>query len=218
MAATTTIQVASISTALVAAGGIASFSIFHIPLLQSQPASRSLPLTRWLFSRGSHIFPQAAFLSGAGFAYLAYDALPLAARNLGALLQGSTYRGKVAAYLAAAALAISIGPFTARIMVPNNFALIRMNEAKGGARSERSAKVENEDQPKDRSAEDSVQGQGQAEELTDLSGPQEKTRDGTTDAEDREVRERLDVFYRQNMVRAVLLGSGGVLGLVTALT
>lgn len=59
------IQITSITTSLLAAGGIAALSLFDIPLLASQPADRALPLVRWLFSRGSHIFPQAAvcFLS-----------------------------------------------------------------------------------------------------------------------------------------------------------
>lgn len=54
------IQTLSISVSLYAGGGIAALSIFDVPELQSQPADRSLPMTRWLYSRGGHIFPQAA--------------------------------------------------------------------------------------------------------------------------------------------------------------
>lgn len=57
---TQAVQVSSIATSLIAAGGIASLSLFDVPELASQPADRALPQIRWLFSRGSHIFPQAA--------------------------------------------------------------------------------------------------------------------------------------------------------------
>ncbi|ORY07934.1 hypothetical protein BCR34DRAFT_16188 [Clohesyomyces aquaticus] len=56
---TQALQIIGVSTALMASGGIACLSLFDIPLLSSQPASRSLPQIRWLFSRGSHIFPAA---------------------------------------------------------------------------------------------------------------------------------------------------------------
>ena len=54
------IQTLSVSVSLLAAGGIAGLSLFDVPELQSQPADRALPQIRWLFSRGSHIFPQAS--------------------------------------------------------------------------------------------------------------------------------------------------------------
>lgn len=54
------IQTLSISVSLYAGGGIAALSLFDVPELQSQPADRSLPMIRFLFSRGGHIFPQAA--------------------------------------------------------------------------------------------------------------------------------------------------------------
>ena len=56
----TAVQALSISIALAGAGGIAALSLFDIPEIRSQPADRALPMIRWLFSRGSHIFPQAS--------------------------------------------------------------------------------------------------------------------------------------------------------------
>lgn len=103
-------------------------------------------------------------------------------------------------------------------MIPNNFAFIKMNADKGGARSENAAKAGVVARPGSRSAEASVRGESEGDEFTDLSGPQEKTGDGfSTREEDEEVRERLAVFGRQNMARAVLMTAGGIVGLVTAL-
>lgn len=101
MSTTQTIQILSITTALLASGSIATLSLFATPLLQSQPASRSL---RWLFSRGSHIFPTSALLSSSGFAYLAYTSLPTHATH--SLFTHAT-TGKSGLYLAASALAFS---------------------------------------------------------------------------------------------------------------
>jgi hypothetical protein len=101
----------SISTSLPASGGIIALTIFSTPSLKSQPASRSLPQTRWLFSRGSHISPQAAVISFAGLA-----------RN----------SGKVDGYLAAVALSPCIGPFTGLAVISTNFELIERNEERGG--------------------------------------------------------------------------------------
>ncbi|RYP58746.1 hypothetical protein DL770_010370 [Monosporascus sp. CRB-9-2] len=202
---TTAIQTLSISISLIASGGIAAISLFDVPELQSQPASRSLPSTRWLFSRGSHIFPQAASLAGAGFLYLAYAALPSATTTTGGDLLRMRHVGisgaAVNGYLAAAALSVAIVPFTVCVMLPTtNSALIGMNEEKGGARS----------------AADSVAGKGGASEFTDLSGPQTRTQVSTAE-EDEKVRGLLDRFGKLNLMRAVLLGAGGVLGLWTAL-
>ncbi|KAJ9653173.1 hypothetical protein H2198_007635 [Neophaeococcomyces mojaviensis] len=204
-------QIFSISTSLIASGGIACLSVFDIPELQSQPASQSLPSIRWLFSRGSHIFPQAAALSSAGFTYLAYNALPTGSRPVIQLLQ----HGKVPGYLAAAILAISVAPVT-RLMIPTNFRLIKLNEEKGGSRSERNAR-EGRSKPSGRSAEESVEGKDGAKEFTDLSGPQSKTTLETSEAENEEVRQLLDKFGKMNATRAVLLGLGGIVGLSTAL-
>ncbi|GAB7343086.1 hypothetical protein MBLNU457_1167t1 [Dothideomycetes sp. NU457] len=212
----TAAQTVGISTAFVAAGGIAATSIFDTPILQSQPASRSLPGIRWLFSRGSHIFPQAAFLSSACFVYLATNAL---VPGTPILTQLFTLGGKsniIHGYLAASVLTFSIGPVTG-LMIPTNFALIEKNEKKGGARSQASANQRQESSSNDRSASASVEGKGQAAEFTDLSGPQTQSEQDSTSEEDEKVRELLSKFGRMNFVRALLMVAGGVTGLLTAL-
>jgi hypothetical protein len=55
----TVVQTVAISSALIGAGGIATLSAFDLPIIRSQPADRALPSLRWLFSRGSHVFPTA---------------------------------------------------------------------------------------------------------------------------------------------------------------
>ena len=206
---TTSAQLLSISTALVSAGGIATLSLFDVPELQSQPASRSLPSTRWLFSRGSHIFPAASAITSATFAYLAYAARPAAALPLLQVLQ----HGRVPGYIAAAVLTISIAPVTTLLMVPTNFRLIELNEELGGARSQRNDGAG----AGQRSALESVDGKGQVNQFRDVSGPQGKTGRDSTKAEDEEVRELLGTFGRLNGLRALLMAAGGVVGLATAL-
>ena len=210
---TKTVQLVSISTALLASGGIATLSLFDIPEFQSQPASRSLPLTRWLFSRGSHIFPTAAFISSAGFAYLAYMAVPSRSQSIMQLPKDPKFRG----YLIAAVLTMSIGPFTQFVMIPTNFRLIEMNTQRGGARSAKSASQKEAGATNNRSVEDSVAGKGEAAEFTDFSGPQTQTEQKTTEAENKEVRDLLGKFGKLNAVRATLMGVGGIVGLWTAL-
>ncbi|RMZ07445.1 hypothetical protein D0862_04275 [Hortaea werneckii] len=216
---TTLIQTLSISTALIASGGIASLSLFDIPTLQSQPASRSLPQIRWLFSRGSHLFPPASFISSAGFTYLAYISSPptLASRALDEAIRVVLGNAKVRGYLLAAALTFGIAPFTAQVMVPTNFALIKLNADLGGARSEQAGRFGDATQG-DRSALDSVNGKGEGVgQWRDVSGPQEKTwRDGSEE-DDRRARELLGKFGRLNMCRSILIGLGGIVGLVTAI-
>ncbi|KAF1944384.1 hypothetical protein EJ02DRAFT_323341, partial [Clathrospora elynae] len=216
MSATQTIQVFSISTALMASGGIACLSLFDIPLLKSQPASRSLPMIRWLFSRGSHIFPTAAVSSASGFAYLAYTSIPtLSTKTLSSLLQ-QAIKGKPGLYLAAAALSMSIAPITST-MIPTNFRLIQKNEELGGSRSVKSAAYREHTGAKQRNAEESVEGKDDVSQWTDLSRPQEKTRKESTKEEDEEVRGLMDKFARLNMLRAVGIGAGGIVGLMAAL-
>ncbi|QRC96978.1 hypothetical protein JI435_164980 [Parastagonospora nodorum SN15] len=192
MASSRALQVLSISTALLASGGIASLSLFSIPLLKSQPASRSLPLTRWLFSRGSHIFPTAALFSSSGFAYLAYSALPPASRSFAGLMKYAA-KGKVGLYAAAAALTISIAPFT-HFMLSTNFKLIKMNEALGGTRSAASAVYREEKYEQQmagewpRGADESVNGDDDVSQWWDWSGPQERTRRESSKSQDQEVR------------------------------
>ncbi|KAI7277227.1 hypothetical protein KC345_g6723 [Hortaea werneckii] len=216
---TTLIQTLNVSTALIASGGIASLSLFDIPALQSQPASRSLPSIRWLFSRGSHIFPLASVISSTGFLYLAYISSPpaLASRAFGEAVRLVLGNAKVRGYLVAAALTFGIAPFTAKVMVPTNFALIKMNADLGGARSEQAGRF-GDATPGDRSALDSVNGKGEGVgQWRDVSGPQEKAlRDGSEE-DDRRARELLGKFGRFNMCRSILIGLGGIVGLVTAI-
>ncbi|PSN72619.1 hypothetical protein BS50DRAFT_673342 [Corynespora cassiicola Philippines] len=201
-----TVQAISISTALVAAGGIATLSLFNVPMLKSQLASRSLPMTRWLFSRGSHIFPQAAVISSAGFTYLAYESLQPGGNSLADVISSAIAGGKMSCYAAAAAvLTISIAPFTTLVMIPTNFALIQKNEERGGARSENSAKARGDAPPK-RTAEESVDGKNDITQIHDLSGPQEKTLLDTDAEEDEMVVKLLDKFGKLNMTRVVLMG------------
>ncbi|OAA76799.1 hypothetical protein LEL_06483 [Akanthomyces lecanii RCEF 1005] len=211
------VQVTAVALPLFASGGIATLSAFDVPLLQAQPASRSLPSIRWLFSRGSHIFPTAAFVSGASLLQCAYRALPPAHRFTS--LNSFTKMGpKTNLLLAAAGLALSIGPFTQIFMIPLNFSMIKKNEELGGFRSEK-AMLEAKNgkttpTPGSRSASDSVAGKGEGDEFTDLTGPHASTARDSTPEEDREMRDRLGQFARLNSVRAVLIGAGGLLGLV----
>jgi hypothetical protein len=214
-ALTIALQTASIAISLISSGGIASLSLFDIPELQAQPASRSLPSIRWLFSRGSHIFPTTCILSSAGFAYLALNALP-AGRAAAQILSLANNGAKVNGYLAAAALNFAIAPFTGLVMVPTNFRLIELNEQKGGARSEKSAK-EGQFSAGDRSAEDSVNSKGDVNQWTDLSNPQGQTVRSSTKEEDEEVRRLLSKFGQMNAMRAVLTGLGGIVGTIAAL-
>ncbi|KAF5718420.1 hypothetical protein FMUND_5279 [Fusarium mundagurra] len=205
-----TVEIISISTALMASGGIATLTFFDVPELQSQPASRSLPSIRWLFSRGSHVFPSASLLSTIGFIYSASSS------NLtdsGSLLSISTNTPKTNTLLTAAALAFSIAPFT-QLMIPTKFALIEENNRLGGSRSEKAAE---QDASLDRSAWESVKGTGEGFEFTDLSGPQEQTERESTAEEDEKVRSLLERFRWLNLVRAVLIGAGGVVGLYAAI-
>lgn len=212
------LQVTSISISLLAAGGIATLSLFDVPILRAQPASRSLPSVRWLFSRGSHIFPTAAIVSAAGFSVLAYRSLPgsLASRTVLHLLRDTRVRG----YLAAAALNIAIAPWTSLVMIPNNFELIEMNNHLGGHRSITSAEAAKREEGnlRQRSARDSVDGKGEGvDQWKDVSDPQEQTLSKSSDAEDEQVKAMLTKFGYQNNVRAALTLAGGVVGLLTAL-
>ena len=216
MAVTQALQILSISSALLASGSIATLSIFDVPLMKSQPASRSLPMTRWLFSRGSHIFPTAALLTASGFSYLSYTSLPASATSsLSNLLQHVT-KGKPSLFLAAAALSFAIGPFTS-VMIPTNFTLISKNEELGGARSAASAEYRQNEGKQTRSAEESTDSKDDVSQWKDLSVPQEKTSKQSTKEQDEEANRLLDKFAALNMVRAVLMGAGGVVGLMGAL-
>lgn len=102
-------------------------------------------------------------------------------------------------------------------MVPTNFELIRRNEELGGSRSARSAEYRAEKGKGPRSPEESVRGKEDLNEMGDGSGPQGETRRESTEREDEEVRALLERFRWMNMVRAVLMGLGGIVGLVGAL-
>ncbi|PSR97774.1 hypothetical protein BD289DRAFT_74366 [Coniella lustricola] len=227
----TLLQTISISTSLIAAGGIATLTFFDVPILQSQPASRSLPSTRWLFSRGSHVFPTAALISAAGFGVLAVQHLATPLSSMSAPLlrdPAKGVRGLVTAvggrswmFIAAGLLCLSIAPYTSIAMIPNNFALIKKNADKGGMRSAKAAELVSGTGTKaesygSRSAQESVDGQGEGDEYGDLSGPQERTVLDTTPAEDEEVREMLGQFGRHNLLRASLMAAGGMVGIVAA--
>ncbi|KAF4999910.1 hypothetical protein FGRMN_2148 [Fusarium graminum] len=206
------VEVLSIATALIASGGIATLTFFDVPELQSQPASRSLPAIRWLFSRGSHVFPSASLITTIGFIYSASANSP---QSAGPLYSLSTNSLPVNGFLAAAALTFSIGPFT-QLMIPTNFALIKKNNQLGGARSEKAAQ-DNVGVSTGRSAFESVKGTGEGAEFTDLSGPQECTLRDSTAEDDVQVRELLEKFRWLNLARAVLIGAGGLVGLYSAL-
>ncbi|RGP74769.1 hypothetical protein FSPOR_1348 [Fusarium sporotrichioides] len=205
------VQVLSITTALVASGGIATLTFFDIPELQSQPASRSLPAIRWLFSRGSHIFPSASLISTIGFICSA----SVENESFSSLFSISTNTSKTNGLLLAAALSFGIAPFT-QLMLPTNFALIRKNNKLGGARSEKAAAEG--DASTDRSAFDSVKGSGEGVEFTDLSGPQERAKRDSNREQDKKVHNLLEKFRWLNLVRAILIGAGGVVGLYAALS
>lgn len=213
------IQTLTLTTALSTSGGIATLSAFAIPLLRSQPASRSLPLLRWLFSRGSHLAPTGILLSSAGFAYLSYASLPPSpspTHSLAALLRSLRQAGQPGLFLAASVLALSAALFT-RVMLPTNFELIEVSERLGGAHSEQSARYREGVGAEPRTAEESVSGKEDVSQWTDLSGPQERTRREATEEEEERVQELLGRFGRLNYVRAGLVGVGGVVGLVAAL-
>ena len=158
-------------------------------------------------------------MSSLSFLYLAYDSLPANVRSLTQIFK-TTNGFRVNGYILAAILSISIAPWTTVVMVPNNFALIKKNADKGGARSAKAAEELKRSglKPGERSALDSVNSIGEGDQWSDLSGPQEKTELDSTKEEDEEVRRMLETFGRQNAVRAVLLGAGGVVGLLAALS
>jgi hypothetical protein len=127
---------------------------------------------------------------------------------------------RVGGYALAALLASSAAFYTSLLMTPNNFALIEYNERLGGSRSVESAKVRREQklQAGELSFKDSIDGKGSANQWTDLSGPQTKTNKDSTPEQDKEVDKMLAYFQQQNTIRALLLASGGVVGLATALS
>ena len=102
-------------------------------------------------------------------------------------------------------------------MIPTNFTLIAKNEELGGSRSAKSAAYREEKGLEARSADDSVDSKKDVSQWKDLSGPQEKTQRESSEEEDREVRELLEKFAKLNMLRAVAIAAGGMVGLMGAL-
>jgi len=102
-------------------------------------------------------------------------------------------------------------------MIPTNFALIKKNEELGGSRSKASAEYRENAGSKERSADESVDSKDDVSQWKDLSVPQEKTERQSTQEEDQEVNELLDKFGKLNMLRAVAIGSGGIVGLMAVL-
>lgn len=95
---------------------------------------------------------------------------------------------------------------------------MKINEEKGGFRSEQSAKKNKDVKPGSRSVEDSIMSMGETSQFTDLSGPQSETFEKSTAEEDRKARELLGKFGLLNWVRAALLTASGVIGVYTALS
>lgn len=215
------IQVTSITTSLLSAGALLAFNFFDIPILKAQPASRSLPAIRWFFSRGSHIFPQAAMLASGGFVYLAYSSLP-AQRGSLSILQLLQY-GRVPGFLAAAVLAFGIAPFTGLAMVPHpNFDIIQLNKDLGGASSQKQKAEQTKtggvsaEKLKSAPGPPDMDGDYKLSEFLDSSLPQPKTDRDSTAEEDKKARELLEDFRQLNMVRAMLMFASGVVGLAVA--
>ncbi|KEQ72931.1 hypothetical protein M436DRAFT_47218 [Aureobasidium namibiae CBS 147.97] len=139
MDTTTTLTVVRIlgpATSLATAGAILSISFLYTPLLSSSARSQSsskpapsstLPAIRFIFSRGSHFFPQAAVFAATNFGYLAYHCDGGIVRIVGLELQKRT--GLVMAGM----LSMAIGPITGVMLPVCNNALREMGalEAKG---------------------------------------------------------------------------------------
>jgi len=139
MDTTTALNLAKIlgpATSLATAGAILSISFLYTPLLSSSARSQStskpspsstLPAIRFIFSRGSHFFPQAAVFAAANYGYLAYHCGEGVVRIAGWEVQRKT------GLVMAGALSMAIGPITGIMLPVCNNALREMGalEAKG---------------------------------------------------------------------------------------
>lgn len=140
-------QTAAISISLATSGGILAISNLINPLLDnsarsvssSQPdPSSTLPAVRFIFSRGSHIFPQAASIAGAAYFYLWYNtptSVALGGSGSIAVLRdvlGLDVSRRVG-YLVAGLMTVSIGPITGLMLPAANQRLRELAdmEAKG---------------------------------------------------------------------------------------
>ncbi|KAI5270176.1 hypothetical protein E4T47_06365 [Aureobasidium subglaciale] len=134
MDATTGINIAKVvgpSVSIATAGAILSISALYTPLLSNSARSQSsskpsptatLPSIRFIFSRGSHFFPQAATFAAANFSYLAYYSANTAVKVLG--MEMGTRTG----FVAAAVLSMAIGPITGLMLPVCNNPLREMAE------------------------------------------------------------------------------------------
>jgi hypothetical protein len=93
-----------------------------------------------------------------------------------------------------------------------------MNQDRGGARSEKSAqKKSGRNSYGENNPIDFVNGENEAAEFRNFTGPQAQVDGRTTAEDDQKVRELLSRFYALNLTRAALIGGGGIVGLITAL-
>jgi hypothetical protein len=157
-------------------------------------------------------------LASVGFAQLACASWPEKSFSIAHALHGPN-AGRIGGYVTAAVLSSSAAFYTTLFMTPNNFALIEENDKLGGSRSAESAKVRKAQniQPGEHSFKESIDGKGSANQWTDLSGPQTKTVLESTPELDERIGKMLAYFQQQNMIRAAILASGGIVGLATAL-
>ncbi|KAI5206801.1 hypothetical protein E4T39_02334 [Aureobasidium subglaciale] len=108
------------SVSIATAGAILSISALYTPLLSNSARSQTspkpspastLPSIRFIFSRGSHFFPQAATFAAANFGYLAFYSSTSVVKVLGMDM------GTRAGFVVAAVLSMAIGPITG-VMLP----------------------------------------------------------------------------------------------------
>ncbi|KAI4764276.1 hypothetical protein E4T52_03568 [Aureobasidium sp. EXF-3400] len=134
--ALTTAKILGPVTSLVTAGAILSISFLYTPLLSSSARSQStstpsssstLPAIRFIFSRGSHFFPQAATFAAANFGYLAYHCAG------GVVWVAGWEVSRRYGLITAGLLSAAIGPVTGVMLPICNNALREMGEleAKG---------------------------------------------------------------------------------------
>ncbi|CAH0037811.1 unnamed protein product [Clonostachys rhizophaga] len=104
---------AAVATGVIGAGWlsgtIANFSIIGMPTAQSIPQS-ALEIWHGMFTRGMAAMPKVAGTVALAYAYAAYDSHS----------RGASWKG----YLTAAALVVSIVPFTIVFMTPTNNTLL----------------------------------------------------------------------------------------------
>jgi len=112
------LQTVGITTSLLASGSILSFSAFDVPQLQNpgQATSSTLQNVRFIFSRGSHVFPYAATIAAGAFGLLAY--MTPEGPDFASIASPQEYQNTKSLYWTAAASALSILPYTVFFMLP----------------------------------------------------------------------------------------------------